>query len=745
MKHIAKYILITVCLITTQLTSQILTEGFENASQDWTQYQVSGNNGFNRSNSQSNTGNYSAYSFTNNASFFGSTSNEVWLISPQLNLSNSEGTQLSYYQRNVNPSGGALAANPNQEVLYSTDYGGSGNPSAATWTTMTTANATTSWANVTLTDLLPTEAKVYIAFRYIGSSYNFFVTVTDRSWHIDDIELLSFPCAYRTVWQGNSWSNGTPNANTTAIIKKDYDTDLYGSFESCSMIIRKNATVNIRANHYISVHNDLKVVGTLEVRHEGSLVMTDDDAVINGTGTTNIHKTSNPLKLYDYNYWSTPVVNETIGDAFPTSPIERIYYYNTTNHNGNNDSGWQGVTTNTVMTPAMGYIAMAPLTGSFPQTQSVVFSGKVNNGEITAGIGINNTDDDWNLIGNPYPSAISVDALLNEGSNSNLDKTVYFWTHNTDWVDNPSGTDYTADDYASYTAVMGGTAAKSGGNKASGYISSAQSFFIHANTAGSVTFKNSMRTTHNNNQFYRAEPTKKLTKQTANEIDRIWLNLSSDNGAFSQLLIGFTDVATDGKDAFDGPSLGSGYVAFYSLIEDEAFVINGMSELKEEKIIPLGFTSYVAKNTQLKIAIDELDGVLNTETYEVYLYDKKEEVNHDLKIAPYYFNVGEAGVYNDRFELRIQSKEALETKDEFSTERLIVKNQGHQLLISLNNLANIKTIKVYDIQGRLLFDKTNTKEEHYLNTQGIEKGTVLIVQAWTEDNTRFSKKTILIK
>ncbi|MCK0130070.1 T9SS type A sorting domain-containing protein [Flavobacteriaceae bacterium F08102] len=743
MKHIAKYILITVCFITTPLSSQILIEGFENASSNWIQYQLEGNNGFNRTNSQSNSGSYSAHTYTNNASFFGSTSNEVWLVSPKLDLSSSEGTQLNYYECNVNASGGAIANNPDQEVLFSTDYIGSGNPNTATWTVLNSTNATTSWNQVSITDQLPVSSNVYIAFKYVGSSYNFFFTATDRAWHIDDIELLTYPCAYQTVWKNNQWTNGAPTANTTAIIKSNYDTATDGSFESCSLIIRKNATVNIRANEFITVHNDLKVVGTLEVRHEGSLVMTDDYAVINGKGITHIHKTSNPLNLYDYNYWTSPVQNEVIGDAFPSSPIDNIYYYNTTHHNGNNNSGWQNVQSNTKMVPAMGYIALAPTSGTFPQRQSVTFSGKVNNGIITTAIGVNDTEIDWNLIGNPYPSSISIDSLFSNPVNSNLDKTIYVWTHNTHWNGNSSETAYTTDDYASYTPIMGGTAAKSGGNKARGYISSGQSFFINANAPGTITFKNSMRSKAYNNQFYKAQESHKSTQKSTHDISRIWLNMSNQEGAFSQLLIGFTDIATDGKDAYDGPSLGTGYISFYSIIEGKGYVVNGMSKLKDEKIIPLGFTSYVAKGTPLKIEIDELDGVLTTDEYDVYLIDKDQHTTLDLKLAPYTFTAGESAVYNDRFELQLRTKKTLEVDDEHIHKNIIIQSHAEELNISINTHDQIKTIKVYDIQGRLLFNKTNQKETHTLNTQGVAKGTLLIIQVWTTDNISYSKKTIL--
>ncbi|MGI9545399.1 MAG: hypothetical protein ACR2MX_19205, partial [Cyclobacteriaceae bacterium] len=387
-----------------------------------------------------------------------------------------------------------------------------------------------------------------------------------------NIVAYSPECPLSTRWNGSSWNNGLPNAFTSAVINNDYDTATDGSFESCDCQINSNDVVNIRANDYITVHNDLTVNGTLEVRHEGSLVMTNDDGAVNVAGTLNVHKTTTPFDQYDYTYWSSATANETIGSALATSVANRIYSFDTSVFDSSNNSGWTAEGSSATMQAGKGYIAMGPTSGTFPQTQTVVFDGPANNGIIQTPIelsAVSSDDfDDWNLIGNPYPSAIDADLLLSDGLNTPVvGGTIYLWTHNTQRNTNDGEQDYNTNDYATYTFGTGGVAASSGGERPSGIIASGQGFFIEGTSAGVITFSNDMRVNSGNDQFFGTEETTSdpSVKSKAEETgDRIWLDLYTDTGAFNQLLIGFREGASNGIDRFDGLKFGGGWVSFYS-------------------------------------------------------------------------------------------------------------------------------------------------------------------------------------
>lgn len=103
--------------------------------------------------------------FSSNASFQ-ETSNIGWLITPPLNMNTYTNEALTFRR-----SLGFVTGTIKMEVLYSSDYTGSGDPTVATWTLLVddAPLATTSYATsnpVSLNSV--TGTNVYFAFRYTG-------------------------------------------------------------------------------------------------------------------------------------------------------------------------------------------------------------------------------------------------------------------------------------------------------------------------------------------------------------------------------------------------------------------------------------------------------------------------------------------------------------------------------------------------------------------------------------------------
>ena len=100
--------------------------------------------------------------------------NDRWLISPAMDLSGATTPEFTYYD-NVNFASFAAV----QDVLYSTDYTGSGDPTLATWTSVNAVIGTEDTWVLNGPYALPLSATVYVAFHYNG---NF-----AAEWYIDDV------------------------------------------------------------------------------------------------------------------------------------------------------------------------------------------------------------------------------------------------------------------------------------------------------------------------------------------------------------------------------------------------------------------------------------------------------------------------------------------------------------------------------------------------------------------------------
>lgn len=569
-------------------------------------------------------------------------------------------------------------------------------------------------------------------------------TVYIRVWEYQNNNFGAFnivayspSCPFSTTWNGSSWNNGAPNDFTSVLIDGDYSTGSNGDFDSCDCSISAGNSLIIDANTYVLVENDLNVDGNLEVAHEGSLVMIDNGGSVTVNGSINVHKTSTPFNQYDYMYWSSPTANETIGSALVSSVSNRIYSYDHLNT-------WQFANGSTVMEAGRGYIAMGDTSGSFPKTQSVIFDGPLNTGTILRPVGYDASFGyGWNLVGNPYPSAVDASLLLNNTANTGVvNGTIYLWTHNTERSESTPGTgkyNYSSNDYASYTVGTGGVAAVSGGPVPNGNIASGQGFFIQATTSGDLTFDNSMRVTTNNDQLFRGS--EKTTQQPK---DRIWLDMKNNEGAFSQILIGFIEGATNGIDRnFDGPRFwGNSYVSFYSINDESFLAINGKRPLADKETIKLGYYTTINQGDSLKIAIQNLEGQLHE--YQVYLNDKQTGALHDLRQGDYEFAVEEQGLFNDRFELQLIKASVLSVEEEHEVDDdLLIVNRDEFLEFKTTNRKLITSLRIFDILGKPILKTTPHLDHYNFDVSNLKKGTIILISATFENNQKISKKFLI--
>jgi len=574
---------------------------------------------------------------------------------------------------------------------------------------------------------------------------------------------VKIPNGLSTTWNGTTWSNGAPSLSTAAIINGTYDMNTQPSFEACTLRVNSPFVVTVIADKYINVQNSVTVsVGaTLDILNNGSLVQINDAAV--NTGNIIMRRLTN-VKLQDYVYWSSSVSGFTVGNVSPSTPSSLIWKWNPTVANANGGQGnWQSASG--AMTSGEGYIVRAPSgysnSSATPYTAS--FTGVPNNGIFTPAVargsdtgagsaGPNGvmrtaTDDNWNLLGNPYPSAISINTFLT--TNTILDGFVRLWTHGTlpttaitdPFYDN-FVSNYTASDYV----AINGAGATSGPGTLS-VIGAGQGFFVlmdaGAATVSSVTFNNSMRDKgYSNSQFYRTSNPSNNSQSLLENLERhrIWVDLVSPTNETTRTLVAYVEGATESKDRlFDALTDYKNAQNFYSLIGSDVMTIQGRSlPFKVEDRVPMGIK--VATSGTYTIAIATVDGLFANGSQIIYLEDRLLNTIHNLTNAPYQFNTPQ-GIINDRFVLRY-TDQSLGTDDFDAVEKGLKIYPSNNVIKIDSSLETIKDYVVYDVLGRTLATAKNVNTNQSVIHSIMKNNQALIVKVTLANGQIVTKKII---
>jgi hypothetical protein len=586
-----------------------------------------------------------------------------------------------------------------------------------------------------------------------GGTYSVYFTnpcgtsITVTSITISELETKT--------WNGTAWSPiGAPTANENIVFTASYaeNTDV----TACACTVN-SGTVNFPAGRYLKLGGRLTVnsPGTLTFENNSSLVQT----TFTGSNIGNItYKRANTTFVEnDYTYWSSPVALQNLFAVSPLTKADKFYSFNP----GAND--WvQESPSSTTMIIGKGYIIRGipqPAPPDPPGFHTASFVGVPNNGDQSITVSGGETS---NLIGNPYPSAIDADTFLAANAAA-IDGTIYFWTHNTAIQDrNLIAVDlvtglttagsgalaYTSNDYALYNGTGG--VAISGGVVPTGKIAAGQSFFsTSTNLGGTVNFTNAMRVdgsgnSLDNSNFYKTK-NQKLKSATAIEKNRVWLNLSNNQGAFKQTLVGYITNATNEYDSrFDGESYdGNNFIDFYSVNSNKNLTIQGRAlPFDENDEVILGYRTTI--NGKFTININQLDGLLINKA--IFIEDKLANTIFDLKGGNYTFNT-DAGTFDNRFVLRYINKtlgiEKVENNDEISVlysnnlKSLFIRNYVKDTVVNSVTLYNILGQKLsnWDVK-----DKEQTNIQIPINNLPAE---IYIVKIKT--NLGESSKKIILK
>lgn len=394
------------------------------------------------------------------------------------------------------------------------------------------------------------------------------------------------------------------------------------------------------------------------------------------------------------------------------------------------------------------------------------FRGKPNDGNITVSV----ATDNFTLTGNPYPSALHVNGFLLDSGNTDCTGIAYYWEHDKT-VNSHLLLDYRGG-YGTYSPIstslteygvyvpatfdsynidgtLNTTGSTSGLSIERKYAPIGQGFMIKgsAGTPTSVTLKNSHRVFYKESdtysQFERNANNQNNNNQeeTVNQIAQIRLNTIMNNQFTRQIALVLLPSATDGVDrGIDAKSPVEETIPndVYFFLDNSKYVIQGVS-FDIDKRIPIGIKS--TNNSTFKF---DASMILNfNDSQDVFMYDANDNSYHDIKNSTYEV-VLSTGVYNNRFEITFKNA-ALNNANNIKSNLVIFQNNTSQTLtISNPNALDLKSVKLFDIAGKQIFDKQSlgVQNSYQFSTNGMAEA-VYLVEVVTNDNQKMAQKIII--
>jgi hypothetical protein len=503
-----------------------------------------------------------------------------------------------------------------------------------------------------------------------------------------------------TIYNGGLVNNGTYIKATETVVFtgnsaktiSGSNTDFYnllvsntgGITTQLGLLTANNLTVGSGSKFTIAPAKAVTVSGTttlngtesLEIKSDATSMGSFIDNGFSGAGTAKVERwvsTTNPSTPGTrWEYVSSPIT--AASSSIFTSASHALYYADETQNtyvgipNGTpqNMVIMQGYTRKYVSTDSDGDIAKT-------------FTGTLNTGAVEplaiglTGTTISTVFNGWNLVGNPYPSAMNWDAVSG-WTKTNLDNAIYFRNNG---------------NYGSYISGVGT-------NRGTQYIPPMQAFWVRVTsgqTTGSLTCNNNVRV-HNAHNIYKTSSFNNILHITAT---------NNANGLTDDTYILFNPDATDGfdgqYDAYKMFAADSTYPQAYTNNGNDDIAINSLSELLGERTVPLGFKTSISG--QFTFTVDMVSSFTDNGN-TVYLEDLQTGNYQDLSAnSSYQFSSGVTAGLN-RFLLHFNP----------TITDITESAKSHIQIFGYNNEVHIKSlnmlngdVNVYDLLGQVVATK----------------------------------------
>lgn len=448
------------------------------------------------------------------------------------------------------------------------------------------------------------------------------VTMTyDQSTPTTGVENVSV----YTDWTGavdsnwddaGNWTNGIPTAGLNASIpdvatKAPFPVISNPGAVTNQLYIATNAELYINVNGDLTTNGTFTNSGTFTIMNDGTANVGSfiDNGGISGGGTFDFYRemmgTSATGADHGWHFISPPTDGLTSDQLLPD------YYLNWWNEGGDT---WVHVEGGDCSNPAIypfengvGYSVLRDLDYTCPNPvgNNLNFGGPFynmhNSGDTYAPTyTVDGTFEGggWNLFGNPYPSPVDINTMVNDaGFPTSLNGAVHIWDDvSTDYIESAGGVGEVQQ------------------------VPATQGFFMQATAGGTLTFDNAWRTHDGSDNFYKDAITDVLELSVAG------------NGYSDNIFIRFFDEATSGFDRlYDAHKLissGEFVPQIYTTNGINKFAINA---LPATTIVPMGFTCVTSGEYTIS-------AIETSEFANVVLEDLTTGEQTDLLTSSYTFN-----------------------------------------------------------------------------------------------------------
>ena len=512
---------------------------------------------------------------------------------------------------------------------------------------------------------------------------------------------------------------------------------------------------------------------SIYLRNEGQLIQGHGGRAINsGNGLLSVFQegTSN---AYDYNYWSSPVSDGTLGNgnfgiqmfhapltrtqsqraghtsaldgrASPLSISSRWIF----TYSGSTYSDWNPISESTAIPAGYGFTmkgvggvdhtTVDGVMNNAGNAQRYDFRGKPNNGPIAIPL----VSGEFTLVGNPFPSALDLSLFLLENSGTGTFVTTcggsisrssvstgiaYFW----DSVEN--GNSHYLQDYIggygafspvdpctegiyerpifkSYGPSGTGETGLTGNHYARRFLPIGQGFMVQSFQNGDLTFENRHRSFRKEGDLSQFKEAETTTGvKMPVRIPKIRLEAVINEKYKRHLTLAFWPTATSRTDPGMDAAAYDSAPTDIGVLQNDKNFVIDVRPYNESEEIPL-FLKVEDLQASVALRISEVE---NLEVSEVYIFDILYNIYFPLSKASYRIKL-EKGNYNHRFKIVFKDKSKVPKQEEVSSGNLEISQNLELKRIEIQNPNGIplESVAVFDLLGRLVHFTRNVQSEN---------------------------------